>query len=48
MTDLSQQTELLLKAGLRLHEDLLIINYDLWVICGLIFVFGAIIAFKRR
>lgn len=48
MNELSQQTEELLKAAARVQDWLIMIHYDLLVVCGLIFVFGMIIAFKKR
>lgn len=48
MNDLQLQTDQLLKAAARMQDWLTLIHYDLLAICGLVFVFGMIIAFKKR
>jgi hypothetical protein len=48
MTDLSQQTEQLLKAATALQATLNMIHYDLMAIAVMVLAFGLIIAFKRR
>jgi hypothetical protein len=48
MTDLSQQTDQLLKAATNLQNGLSMIHYDLLAICLLVFVFGMILVFKKH
>lgn len=48
MTDLSQQTEQLLKAATLLQQTLNMIHYDLMAIAVMVLAFGLILAFKKR
>jgi hypothetical protein len=48
MTDLSQQTEQLLKAASKMQECMNMIHYDLMAIAVMVLAFGLIIAFRRR
>jgi hypothetical protein len=48
MTDLSQQTELLLKALNTVHKDLEQLNYTNMIIGAIMVAILLIIAFRRR
>jgi hypothetical protein len=46
--ELQLQTDQLLKAAAKMQDWITIIHYDLLAIVLLVFVFGMIIAFKKR